>query len=147
MGKTAQPMQFTLTGFTQDTGCRVFAYEGIGEDRVRMRFTVRADLAMSRKYGIRLQELPLMCLGILERSVVAAETGAAQKAADRKLTYSEAAMMQYSDDCVAARGAAALKRTSMRRTPKPAGAPYDPNIGGEHRPTLVKTFGQNWQMR
>ncbi len=34
---------------------------------MRIRFTVRADLSLSRKYGIRLQELPLMCLGILEQ--------------------------------------------------------------------------------
>jgi hypothetical protein len=63
MEKSLQQMQFTLTGFTQDAGCRVFAYEGVGDDRVRIRFTVRADLALSRKYGIRLQELPLMCVG------------------------------------------------------------------------------------
>ncbi len=135
-----------MTGFTQDTGCRVFAYEGIGEDRVRIRFTVRADLEMSRKYGIRLQELPLMCLGILERSMVSDETGVLPSDMDRALTYTEAAMMQYSDDCVAARGAAALKRTSVRRTPvKTAAAPaaeFNPYEGTA--PAPVKPFGQNW---
>ena len=59
-------MQFILTGFTQDKEFRVFAFEGIAADRVRTPFTVRADLSLSRTYGIRLQELPLMCRAILE---------------------------------------------------------------------------------
>src|SRR5579871_4281537 len=103
MGKSTPEMQFTLTGFTQDTGCRVFAYEGTGEDRVRMRFTVRADLALSRKYGIRLQELPLMCLAILERSSVIDETSAEPAVPQRALTFTEEAMIQYADNCVVAR--------------------------------------------
>src|SRR5580692_7031671 len=60
-------MQFTLTGFRQDTGTRVFAFEGTAEDRTRTAFTVRTDLALSRRYGIQLQELPLLCRGLLER--------------------------------------------------------------------------------
>lgn len=109
-------MQFTLTGFTQDTGCRVFAYEGTGEDRVRLKFTVRADLALSRKYGIRLQELPLMCLGILEhQSAGEVDTPGSAR---RELTFTEAAMIEYADGCVAARDAAALKRMANRRPPK-----------------------------
>ena len=60
-------MQFVMTGFTQDIGFRVFAFEGIAGDGTRTPFTVRLDLALSRKYGIRIQELPLLCLGHLER--------------------------------------------------------------------------------
>ncbi len=146
MGKTVQQMQFTMTGFTQDVGCRVFAYEGIGEDRARIKFTVRADLAMSRKYGIRLQELPLMCLGILERSMQADEAGcAAPIPTDRALSYTEEAMMQYSDECVAARGAAALKRTSLRRQPpKTAAAPAEFNPYSEIPAAPAKPYGENW---
>src|SRR5580692_7352233 len=100
MGKNAQQMQFTLTGFTQDSGCRVFAYDGVGEDRVRIKFTVSADLALSRKYGIRLQELPLMCLGILERSSEIDEaSGAEPDLSLRALTFTEDAMIRYADDC------------------------------------------------
>ena len=60
-------MQFVLTGFTPDTGFRVFNFEGIAEDRSRIGFTVRTDLALTRKYGIQMQDLPLLCRGLLER--------------------------------------------------------------------------------
>ena len=58
---------FVFTGFTHDLGFRVFAYERIGAEQVRTKFTVRAELALIRRFAIRLQELPLMCLGILEQ--------------------------------------------------------------------------------
>jgi hypothetical protein len=60
-------MQFILNGFSQDKGFRVFAFERIGADRLRMEFTVRTDLELMRKHGIRVQELPLLCRGLLER--------------------------------------------------------------------------------
>ena len=60
-------MQFVLTGFTPDTGFRIFKFEGIGEDRSRIEFTVRTDLALTRKYGIQMQDLPLLCRGLLDR--------------------------------------------------------------------------------
>jgi hypothetical protein len=61
-------VQFSLIGFSQDTGFRVFAFEGTAADRTRAAYTVRADLALTRKYGIRVQELPLLCRGLLERA-------------------------------------------------------------------------------
>jgi hypothetical protein len=61
-------MQFSLIGFSQDTGFRVFAFQGTAADRTRSEYTVRADLALTRKYGIRVQELPLLCRGLLERA-------------------------------------------------------------------------------
>lgn len=60
-------MQFVLTGFTHDMGFRVFAFSRMGEDRVQTLCTVRADLALVRRYGIHLQELPLLCRGLLDR--------------------------------------------------------------------------------
>jgi hypothetical protein len=60
-------MQFILVGFNQETDFRTFAFQGIAADRTRTEFTVRADLALSRKYGIRVQELPLLCRRLLER--------------------------------------------------------------------------------
>lgn len=60
-------MQYLLTGFTQDAGVRVFAFEGVTADRVRTVYSVKADLALARKYGIRMQELPLLCRAVLER--------------------------------------------------------------------------------
>ena len=59
-------MQFVLAGFTPDTGFRIFNFEGIGEDRSRIEFTVRTDLALTRKYGIQMQDLPLLCRGLLD---------------------------------------------------------------------------------
>ena len=61
-------MQFSLIGFRQDTGFRVFTFEGTAADRTRTAYTVRADLALTRKHGIRVQELPLLCRGVLERA-------------------------------------------------------------------------------
>jgi hypothetical protein len=117
-------VQFILTGFTQDRGFRVFAFEGIAADRGRVAFTVRADLDLSRRYGIRLQELPLMCRGLLEHR----EEGEEQHA----LTFTEDAMRTHASDSAAARSLAALKRKSSRkpanenngaawRSPHPAG--------------------------
>ena len=60
-------MQFVLVGFSSDLGFRVFSFEGIAEDRTRTRFAVRTDLALIRNYGIRVQELPILCRGLLER--------------------------------------------------------------------------------
>jgi hypothetical protein len=60
-------MQFSLMGFSEDTGFRVFAFEGVAAGRTRMKFTVKTDLALIRRYGIRMQELPLLCREILER--------------------------------------------------------------------------------
>ena len=74
-------MEFILTGFRQQHSVRLFAFEGIAEDRTRTQFTVGADLALIRKYDIRVQELPLLCRGLLER-----RTEGAQK---RALTLTE----------------------------------------------------------
>jgi hypothetical protein len=84
---------YTLTGFTHDLGFRVFAFEGIGEDRVRSEYRVRADLALTRRYGIRLQELPLLCRNVLERHDPSDQ--------NHTLTYSEAEMSLYASVCAA----------------------------------------------
>jgi hypothetical protein len=114
-------MQFILTGFTQDREFRVFAFEGIAADRVRTPYTVRADLALSRTYGIRLQELPLMCRAILERR----EEGTEQEPVPNALTFTEEAMRLHATSCTAARALAAQKKKAPRRpTPETAGAAW-----------------------
>jgi len=61
-------MLYRLTGFTNDLGFRVFLFEDIPEDLGRGRnYFVRADLALTRKYRIPLQELPLLCCEILQQ--------------------------------------------------------------------------------
>jgi len=104
-------MQFILTGFTQDREFRVFAFEGIASDRVRTPFTVRADLALSRTYGIRIQELPLMCRAILERR----EESPVESDPQNALTFTEDAMRLHASNCVAARALAAQKKKAPRR--------------------------------
>ncbi len=99
-------MQFILTGFTQETGFRVFAFEGIGAERTRMEFTVKTDLELIRKYGIRVQELPLLCRRLLER-----EEAAEQK---HNCIFTEQEMRVYANNCVAERDAE-KKQKAMRR--------------------------------
>jgi hypothetical protein len=100
-------MKFILTGFKQDREFRVFAFEGIAPDRVRTQFTVRADLSLSGRYGIRLQELPLMCLAVLERR----EEGEQENA----MTFGEDAMRLHATNRIAARALAAQKKKKPAR--------------------------------
>jgi hypothetical protein len=58
---------FVLTGFTHDFGFRVFEFDCV-DGRTRTRCTVRADLTLVRKYGIHIQELPLLCRRLLDKS-------------------------------------------------------------------------------
>ena len=72
---------FVLTGFSHDLGFRVFEFNC--KDGTRARFTVRADLTLVRKYGVHIQELPLLCRRLLDAS----------EAPEPSLTLSEAAMI------------------------------------------------------
>jgi hypothetical protein len=103
-------MQFVLTGFTQDLGFRVFAFEGIGDDRTRTKFTVKADLGLSLRYGIRLQDLPLLCRSLLDEGL-----------GIQTLTFTEERMRACSEKLALAREAAAAKK--KRPPPKPANGP------------------------
>jgi hypothetical protein len=105
-GRSAK-MQFILTGFTQDLGCRVFAFEGIAADRIRTAFTVRADMALIRRYGIQIQELPLLCRSLLERHDEASESQA--------LTFTEEEMRTCATARTAAKDEAAQRRKPPRR--------------------------------
>lgn len=100
-------MQYVLSGFTHEVGFRVFVFECIGEDRSRTVYHVRADLTLSRKYGIKTQDLPLLCRRLLERR----DTHDIQ----RDFTYTEAAMHLHADACAAE--AAAHKKKPPRRPP------------------------------
>lgn len=111
-------MQFILTGFTQQLGYRVFVFERVGEDRVRTKCSVRADLALIRKYNIQIQDLPLLCRAMLERCD---ENGEQQS-----LTYSEEEMSVYASARSAARDEAARKK-------KPPHRPSGENLGAAWR--------------
>jgi len=104
-------MHFILTGFTQESGFRVFAFEGVATGQLRVAFTVRADLDLSRRYGIRLQDLPLICRGVLEHRT--------DDELQHALTFTEDAMRTHANNSAAARDEAARNRKSPRR-PSPA---------------------------
>lgn len=103
-------MLFVLSGFKQEGEFRVFSFEGINSEKVRSAFSVRINLSLSRRYGIRLQDLPLLCRGLLEKG--------GETPASRAVTFSESDMSEYSQAC-AARVAATQRRPGPR---KPAGA-------------------------
>jgi len=114
----AQKMQFMLAGFTQEIGFRVFAFEGVGADRMRTSFTVRADLALIRRYGIQVQDLPLLCRSLLERRD--------ESAATNVFTFTEEEMRACATERAAVREAAAHKRKPPRR-------PSGENLGAAWR--------------
>lgn len=101
-------MQYILTGFTHHMGSRVFAFECVGEDRGRTEYKVSADLALIAKYGIRVQELPLLCRGILERRDVGEER--------RTMVYTETDMRLHAETS-ATQSAIQQKRKQPRRPP------------------------------
>lgn len=101
-----QKVQFVLVGFSEVSGCRVFEFEAIAADRTRRLITVTTDMAMARRYGIRLQELPLLCREVLERS--------SDVPAGQRYEYAESDMRSYADG-VTAREAAAKQRKAPRR--------------------------------
>lgn len=101
-------MQNTLVEFTHDEGFRVFSFDHRGEDNVPTRCDVRADLALSRTYGIRVQELPLLCRGLLDRKPEASGV--------QSLTFAESDMRASAGERDAARAEAAKKRKPWPRT-------------------------------
>ena len=90
----------------------MFTFERIAEDQTRTRFAVKTDLALTRRYDIRLQELPLLCREILERC------DEDEKA--RTFTYTEAEMVLHASGVrVGARGA--QEKESVHKVSRQAG--------------------------
>lgn len=103
-------MEYVLTGFSFAAGKRVFAFDCVEKDRSRTEFRVTADLSLLRAHGIRVQELPLLCRGVLERR---------DPAEERKVfDYSELQMSEYASQ-KASREADAQLRKPVRRPPRP----------------------------
>lgn len=102
-------MEFTLTGFRQDRDIRHYRFECTDSHRSRREFTVDADVTLLRKYGIALQELPLLCRHLLEKD--------APGSSATVLTFSESLMREHADHCQAVKRAAQDKRKGYRRPP------------------------------
>jgi hypothetical protein len=100
-------MQFTLLGFKQDTVFRVFSFECLADDRTKTAHTIRVDLALSRKHGIRLQELPLLCRAALEQDLKAGRTELS--------TFAETEMLLHARTAAETRASALLKKKAPRR--------------------------------
>jgi hypothetical protein len=111
-------MAYILTGFTQQLGFRVFAFARVELATLRTEHTVRADLSLTRKYGIQMQELPLLCRVLLERRD---ESGRASA-----VTFTEEDMSACAKERTAAKELAASKRRPPRR-------PSGENLGAAWR--------------
>jgi hypothetical protein len=73
IGQQRNDPQFLLTGFTQTAGIRVYAFEGRVDAR-RIDYTVEVNLALIPGYGIRIQDLPLLCRDLLQQRTEGGET-------------------------------------------------------------------------
>ena len=102
-------MHYVLTGFSQVEEFRVFTFHGVGDDRSRQPFWVRANLALTRRYGIPVQDLPLLCRHILEQRD--------NSITDRIFTFTEAEMSQQRQAVKARQDLVAQKRGTVRRRP------------------------------
>ena len=60
-------MKLAYMGFRHETtGVRLYSFEGIIAEGKRKYFLVTADLALLFKHHIRIQDVPMMCLRLLE---------------------------------------------------------------------------------
>ena len=103
-------VQFIVTGFRQNMQFRMFTFERVDGDYTRSAYTVSADTALVRKHGITVQELPLLCLQLLERSEQL-EPGPDQPNDDKRtVTFTEEDMLSYAKELASAREASRQRR-------------------------------------
>lgn len=105
-------MAFVLTAMTNEGAMRRFTFAAAGTARGQAGIAVLVDLDLARKYRIGLQELPLLCAGLLERSLAPANT----------LIFSESDMI----DCANLRKQAESDRARKQLTRK---KPTSPLVG------------------
>ena len=97
--KEAGKAQFFLTGFAQAAGIRTYAFQG-RIDASRIDCTVEVDLALIPGYGIRIQELPLLCRELLQQQTQPNEISAVVFTQQRMRSHAEklAAARQEAED-------------------------------------------------
>ncbi len=92
--------QFFLTGFSQAAGIRTYAFQGrsasaeparAGErsDATRSDYTVEVDLALIPGFGIRIQDLPLLCRELLQQRTQPDEISALVLTEQRMRSHAE----------------------------------------------------------
>jgi hypothetical protein len=64
-------MQFSYKGFTQSGNLRLFAFEGIEEQRPAEHYCIAIDLALFTKFQLSFQSGPMFCLQILRSAALA----------------------------------------------------------------------------
>jgi hypothetical protein len=104
----AAKTQFILTGFTQTAGIRLYAFEGMVEGG-RIRRTVEVDLAKIPGYGIRIQDLPLLCRDLLQRRL--------EVDGPSPCIFNELEMSNHASRLTIAREEAEQKRKAPRHPP------------------------------
>jgi len=101
--------KFLLTGFTQTAGIRVYAFEGTFDAR-RIDYTVEVDLALIPGYGIRIQDLPLLCRDLLQQRAERDETSA--------FVFTEQNMRSHADELARSRSDAEHRKKPPRHAPR-----------------------------
>ena len=96
---------FLLTGFTQAAGIRIYAFEG-RVDATRIDYTVEVDLALIPRYGIQIQDLPLLCRELLQQPTQPDEISA--------VIFTEQRMRNHADKLALAREEAEHKKKQPR---------------------------------
>jgi hypothetical protein len=109
-----------LAGFKDRDGARHFSFECVAADRSRTAVVVGADMALARKHEIRLQELPLLCVRLIESLGNGAAAGA--------ITLTEDHMKAIQ---TASRDSAAAAK------PHKQGKPVIPNLGQAWRKPML----------
>ncbi len=105
-GEKSAKTQYILTGFSQTACIRLYAFEGIGDGR-RVDYTVAVNLSLIPNYGIRIQDLPLLCRELLQKRVESSEISA--------LTYTEDEMRAQAEKLAAEREESARRKNADRR--------------------------------
>ena len=80
--------QFFLTGFSQAAGIRTYAFQS-RVDATRTDYTVEVDLALIPGFGIRIQDLPLLCRELLQQQAQADERNAVVLTEQRMRSHAE----------------------------------------------------------
>ena len=99
-------MEFMMTGFRHKDGIRRLLFTGTLAGRSR-EFSVDTDTALLRRYGIALQELPLLCRRLLEKNALGQDVDV--------LTFSEDLMREHAEQRAATQRVAEERRKNHRR--------------------------------
>jgi hypothetical protein len=103
--ENAKP-QFLLTGFSQSAGIRIYAFEG-RVDAQPIYYTVAVDLALIPGYGIRIQDLPLLCRELLQQQWDRGEVSA--------FVFTEQNMRSHAEELALRRGEAEHRKKQPRQ--------------------------------